>query len=152
MDKVLKGVRVVERFVTPARPEVVWKVLSDLEHWCDWTPTVTAIAPLANGELSVGARYRVTQPKMRPAIYEVTECIPNTAFKWVRRVVGGCMVADHRIFAFEGETNVELSFASTGLLANVIALLFSSIIEDYVATEAKSLKARCSTLAVLRDS
>jgi len=62
------------------------------------------------------------------------------------------MVADHRIFALDGETNVEVSFASSGLFADVIALLFSMIIKDYVATEARSLKARCSTLAALRDS
>src|SRR5579859_7057652 len=81
----MKGVRVVERFVTPAGPEAVWKVLSDVERWCDWTPTVVEIVPLKGSKLSLGAKYRVTQPKLRPAIYEVTECVPNKAFTWVRR-------------------------------------------------------------------
>jgi hypothetical protein len=94
----------------------------------------------------------VTQPKLRPAVYEVTECVPNKAFTWVKRVPGGCMVADHRIVVLDGKTNVELSFTSTGPLANLIALPFSKTIKDYVATEANSLKARCMSLMGLHSS
>jgi len=139
--------RAVEKFVTSASPELVWRVLADVEHWRDWTPTVIEIKPVNGSGLVVGARYRVVQPKLRPAIYEVTEYIPNQRFMWVQKFAGGAMIADHRLTARGRGTEVELSFSSKGLFANVAVSLFSKLIGDYVATEASSLKTRCDNLA-----
>jgi hypothetical protein len=139
--------QVTQKFVTAAHPSTVWQVLADVEHWPDWTPTVVEIKPLNGTGLMVGARYRVVQPKLRPAVYEVTECVPNEAFTWVQKLPGGTMVADHRLSPRGDATQVELSFASEGLLANLIGKIFSGTISDYVATEAKSLKSRCDSLA-----
>ena len=143
--------RVVENITTSAHVEDVWQVLADVEHWRDWTPTVIEIKPLSNSGLTVGARYRVVQPKLTPAIYEVTECVPNQTFTWVHKVPGGVLIADHRLFPRNGATEVELSFTSQGLLANLVGKMFSKIISDAVALEAKSLKSRCDSLA-LRES
>ncbi len=139
--------RVVQKFTTSARPDTIWRVLADVEHWRDWTPTVVEIKPLSTNGLKVGARYRVVQPKLRPAIYEVTECVPNQIFTWVQKVAGGAMAATHRISPHGGTTEVELSFTSEGILARILGKMFSRVISDYVATEAKSLKTRCDSLA-----
>jgi carbon monoxide dehydrogenase subunit G len=139
--------RTVETFVTSASPQVVWSVLADVEHWCDWTPTVTEVKALNGIGLKVGAKYRVVQPKLRPATYQVTEYVPNTRFTWVQKFAGGAMIADHRVAAGDGATRVELSFLSKGLVANVVGSLFSRMIRDYVATEARSLKKQCDELA-----
>jgi hypothetical protein len=139
--------RVVQNVITAARRDDFWQVLADVEHWCDWTPTVVEVKPLSDGGLKVGSRYRVIQPKLRPAIYEVTECVPNKAFTWVQRLPGGTMTAEHRLSSHDGATEVELSFTSKGLLANIVGKIFSKTINDYVATEAKSLKSRCDSLA-----
>ena len=135
--------RTVERFVTAARPEVVWRILADVEHWPNWTPTVLGVQPLSQTGLRVGARYRVTQPKLRPAVYEVTECTPNEAFTWIQRFPGGTMIADHRLAPRDWGTEVELSLTSSGLFANLLSTMFSKLIRDYVATEARSLKRQC---------
>ena len=139
--------RVLEKFVTSAAPEIVWQILSDVEHWREWTPTIIEITPEGAGGLRVGARYRVVQPKLRPAVYEVTECVPNERFTWVQKLPGGGLVADHQIMIRNGATEVELSFSSEGGLGSVIAGIFAKKIGSYVATEAKSLKERCETLA-----
>jgi Polyketide cyclase / dehydrase and lipid transport len=139
--------QVVQKFITPAHTEAVWQVLADVEHWRDWTPTVVEIKSLGSQGLTVGARYRVVQPKLRPAIYEVTECVPNQAFTWVQKLPGGGMIADHRLSNRDGATEVELSFTSKGTFANLVGKIFSKLISDYVATEAKSLKSRCDSLA-----
>jgi hypothetical protein len=139
--------RVVERVVIAARPEVVWQVIADVEHWRDWTPTVVEITPVGNTLLECGARYRVVQPKLRPAIYEITECVPNQRFTWAQKLPGGALAADHRITSHDGASEVELSFASQGLLANIVATLYSKMIAEYVATEARSLKAYCDALS-----
>lgn len=34
--------QVVEKFVTTAPPDAIWKALADDEHWPNWTPTVHA--------------------------------------------------------------------------------------------------------------
>ena len=144
--------RVVERVVTSASPEFVWQVLSDVEHWPDWTSTVIAIKSLGNSRMERGARYRVVQPKLRPAIYEVTEYVPNQRFIWEQKLPGGALVADHRLTSRDGATEVELSFESQGLLANVVATVFSKMIAQYVATEARSLKAYCDAQSHQRAS
>jgi hypothetical protein len=143
--------QVVQTFFTPARPDVVWQVLADVEHWHDWTPTVMEIKPLGSTGLTVGARYRVVQPKLRPAISEVTECVPNRTFTWVQKFPGGAMIANHRLSSHERQTQVQLSFTSRGVLANLVSKMFSQRISDYVATEAKSLKSRCDNMALLQD-
>ena len=135
--------RTVERFVTAAPAELVWRILADVEHWPNWTPTVLEVQPLSQAGLRVGARYRVTQPKLRPAVYEVTECTPNRAFTWVQRFPGGTMIADHRLAPRDGGTEVELSFTSSGLVANLVSMMFSKLISEYVATESRSLKRQC---------
>lgn len=138
--------RTTEQFVTAARPDTVWQVLADVEHWHDWTPTIQQIVPLDAGGLRTGARYRVVQPGLQPAIYEVTVCIPDQVFTWAYRLPGGEMVADHRIATRNGQTEVELSFNSKGLMADVLSMLFSKTIRELVATEAGSLKRKCESL------
>ena len=142
--------RTMERFVTSARPETIWQVLTDVEHWPNWTPTVTQVEPLDNDGLRIGAQYRVTQPQLRPAVYEVTDCTPEKVFTWVQRFPGGVMVADHRIGAWTGSTEVELSFRSEGLVGGLMGMIFSRKIREYVATEARSLKQRSESLMSLR--
>jgi Polyketide cyclase / dehydrase and lipid transport len=138
--------RVVQSFITPAGPDIVWQILADVEHWRDWTPTVMEIKSLCNKGMKVGARYRVVQPKLLPAVYEVTECVRNQAFTWVQKLPGGGLIGGHRLSSRDGATEVELSFTSKGLFANVVGKMFSKLISDYVATEAKSLKSRCDSL------
>ena len=139
----------VERFVTSAPVETVWRILADVERWRDWTPTVLEITPLTDGGLRAGARYRVVQPGLQPGVYEVTDCTPNAAFTWVQKLLGGELVADHRMVSGDGATQVELSFSSNGLLANIATMLLSKKIRDLVATEARSLKKRCDAMAKL---
>jgi uncharacterized protein YndB with AHSA1/START domain len=138
--------KTVERFVTSTPAEMVWRLLADVEHWKDWTPTILEVKPLTDGGLRVGARYRVTQPGLQPGVYEVTDCTPNVAFTWVQKLLGGELAADHRIETRDGATQVELSFYSKGFLANIAATLLSKKIIDFVATEARSLKKRCDAM------
>ncbi|WP_353065213.1 SRPBCC family protein [Tunturibacter psychrotolerans] len=136
----------VERIVTSAPAKTVWLLLADVEHWMDWTPTILEVKPLTDGGLRVGARYRVTQPGLQPGVYEVTDCTPNVAFTWVQKLLGGELVAAHRIETRDGATQVELSFSSKGLLTNIATTLLSKKIRDLVATEARSLKNRCDAM------
>lgn len=140
--------RTVERFHTEASPEIIWQILEDVENWPQWTPTVLKVKPLGNVGLKLGAKYEVTQPKLRPAVYEVTEFIPARAFTWAQKMPGAALIGDHRIIPHGSSTEVELSFRSEGWLGNLIGKFFSKMISEYVATEAKSLKRHCEAIAV----
>lgn len=133
----------VARFVTSASAEMVWRILADVEHWKDWTPTILEIKPLTDNGLQVGARYRVTQPSLRPAVYEVTDCTPNQGFTWVQRLPGGELIAGHRIETRNGMTEVEHSYTSKGPSANIVMMLFATKIRESVAAEAQGLKEKC---------
>lgn len=138
----------VERVLIQANPAAIWQTLTDVERWPRWTPTVLAVQPLTDHRLRVGSRYRVTQPKLRPAVYEVTECVPHQAFTWVQRAPGATMIADHRLTAFDGAgTEVELSFSTEGLLGAILGSMYGKRIAEFVATEARSLKKHCELLA-----
>jgi hypothetical protein len=47
--------RTVERFLTSARLDTVWRIVADVEHWHDWTPTILEVKPLTDGGASQGA-------------------------------------------------------------------------------------------------
>ena len=138
----------IERVVINASPAAIWQVLADVERWPTWTPTVLSVEPVTRDGFRVGAKYRVTQPKLRPAVYEVTERVPHQVFTWVQKAAGAKMIADHRLTAFDGSgTEVELSFSTEGLLGALLGSMYSKTIADYVKTEAKSLKQHCEMLA-----
>jgi carbon monoxide dehydrogenase subunit G len=139
----------IERVIIQANPAAIWQVLADVQRWPRWNPTVLSVEPLTNHGFHAGSRYRIVQPKLRPAVYEVTECVPNQAFTWVVRAPGARMVADHRINACDGSgAEVELSFSTEGLVGALLGSVYAKRIGEYVRTEARSLKACCEALDV----
>jgi hypothetical protein len=94
----------------------------------------------------MGARYRVYQPRLRPTIYMVTTFRVGEAFAWTADMHGATLIADHRISADGATTGVELSFEISGWLAKILEWRYRTLISDYVATEARALKARCEAI------
>ncbi|HKO11656.1 MAG TPA: SRPBCC family protein [Acidobacteriaceae bacterium] len=135
--------KIVERVRIGAGPARVWEVLADVERWPRWTPTVTSVESLNGSGLRVGARYRVRQPKLRPAVYEVAACEPLREFTWATKLPGVRMTAVHRLAGAGDGTGVELSFETAGLLGALVGRMYGKLIAEYVATEARSLKAAC---------
>ena len=74
----------VDRFVA-ALPEVVWGILTDVEQWPRWGPSVTG-AEIDGGVLTLGVTGRVWPP-IGPALpFEITEFVPGVSWSW--RVAG----------------------------------------------------------------
>ena len=128
-----------------ASPEAIWKVLSDVAHWQAWTPTVTKVEVLNTPELKLGNRYKVIQPKLQPAEWTVTE-LTTSNFTWESKAPGMHMVAEHFVKSINAnQAEVTLTFAFNGWLGNFIGKLYGKMTEEYIQTEARSLKKNVET-------
>lgn len=126
-----------------ADQESVWKVLSDVAHWSEWTPTVTKVEVFDTPELKLNNHYKVFQPKLQPAVWTVTVLTPPSNFNWESRMPGMHMLAEHIVRAVSAtQTEVTLSFAFQGFLGEIMGRLYRQMVESYIATEAQSLKKR----------
>jgi uncharacterized membrane protein len=123
-----------------AGQEAVWKVLSDVAHWHEWTPTVTKVEVLDQPELKLGNRYKVFQPKLQPAEWTVT-VLNASNFTWESKMPGMHMVAEHFVKSINtNQSEVALTFAFNGWLGNLIGKMYGKLTQDYIQTEAQSLK------------
>ena len=127
-----------------AAPDRVWKVMTDVERWPEWTETVTSAARLDEGPLVAGSRARLEQPKLPPTEYVVTELLGGRSFTWVARSPGVRTTARHDLEALpDGGAQVRLAVEQDGLLDRVMGRLFFRRLTDrYLAAEAAGLKAR----------
>jgi hypothetical protein len=127
--------------------EAAWKVLSNVAHWHEWTPTVTKVEVLNTPEIKLNNRYKVFQPKLQPAVWTVTVLAPPSNFTWESRITGMHMVAEHILKPINADqTELMLTFSFQGLLGNLIGKMYGKMTAEYIATEAQSLKKRVETL------
>ena len=135
----------IERTIEIAAPaQRVWAVMTDVQRWPEWTPTVTSVERLDTGPLKVGSRVRIRQPRLPVAVWTVTALDAERYFEWQNRTPGVKAVAGHRVGATGNQTTmVTLTLGWTGWLAPLIRLLYGRLARRYVQTEAESLKRRC---------
>ncbi|MBY8871228.1 SRPBCC family protein [Micromonospora sp. PLK6-60] len=127
-----------------APQELVWDVTTDVERWPEWTESVRRAERLDSGPFAVGAAARLEQPRLRPAVWRVTELVAPAYFRWVSRSPGVRTLAEHRLEPLpDGRVRVVLSVAQTGLLAPLVGRLGGDLMRRYLRMEADGLKRRC---------
>jgi carbon monoxide dehydrogenase subunit G len=133
-----------------APPDVVFAVMTDIERWPEWTPTVTRVERLsdAGAPLALGSRLRIVQPKVPPADWTVTALEPGRGFRIIARSPGATVEADHWAEPMgTGRTRATLSVTFAGFLGRVIGWLMRGLNNRYIAQEAAGLKRRSEELA-----
>lgn len=125
-----------------APPQRVVAVLADVERWPEWTPTTTSVERKDRGPLAVGSRALVRQPKLRPAIWEVTELDERMGFTWATHSPGIHVNGQHRVEALGNGSRVKLTLEFSGLLAPLVARIYRDLNQRYLAAEANGLKQR----------
>lgn len=128
-----------------APPEKVFAVLCDVERWPEWTPTVSRVQRLDNGAFALGSSAEVRQPRLRPAVWRVTQLETDRNFTWTTRSAGLRMQAGHSVEPRGNGSRVTLSFEISGLIGPLVSRLYGGLIERYVATESQGLKKRSET-------
>jgi uncharacterized protein YndB with AHSA1/START domain len=125
-----------------ASPVRVWTVLSDIERWHEWTPTVTATRRTNAGPLRIGARARMHQPRLPPADWIVTALQEGRSFDWTCRRPGFRALAQHTIEPTESGSRVTLHLQFGGLFGGLVGWITGSLNRRYLALEADGLKRR----------
>ena len=131
-----------------APPEVVWTLMRDVEHWPEWTPSVTTVRLLDRAPLAVGSRALIRQPQLAPARWRVTELDERgRVFTWESRAPGLRVIGRHRVEAFGAGSRATLSLRFTGLLGGLFGRMLGGLNDRYLAMEANGLKQRSELLA-----
>jgi hypothetical protein len=125
-----------------AASEKVFAILCDVERWPDWTSTMISVRRVESGAFAVGSTARVRQPRLRPAVWLVTQFEHNRNFTWDTRSPGLRMTAGHSIEPHGTGTRVVLSFELSGFIAPLVSRLYGGLIERYINTESQGLKKR----------
>jgi uncharacterized membrane protein len=126
-----------------APAELVWDVFSDVEHWPEWTASVTSLVGHDGPDLAVGKRFSIKQPGMSKLIWTVTDIQPGSSWTWVQRSPGVKVSARHEITAQPGgRTLVRQQLEQRGLLGALAGRLMVGKTKRFLALEAQGLKAR----------
>jgi hypothetical protein len=128
-----------------ASPEEVWAVLTDLDGWASWNPTL--LEP--RGELVVGSVVRMKLKLGRlamPMKQKIVEVTPPSVLRWQSRFGPTWLFLVTRTFriepAGEGRSRLEQSEVGSGLLARLIFVFTGPpTVRGYTA-QAEALEAR----------
>jgi uncharacterized protein YndB with AHSA1/START domain len=136
-----------------APPQRVWAVLTDIEGWPDWTASVTSVERLDSGPLVAGSRARLRQPKLRPAIWQITKIEKGNSFTWTTRSPGLAITGHHVVEPVKkgSASRVTLTIEFAGLLGPLVAWLTGGLNKHYLALEAAGLKKRSEQEPRLAD-
>lgn len=130
-----------------ATPSAVWRVLADVDAWPQWTKSVTSVERLNQQSMALGTQVRIVQPKLKPAVWTVTEWQAEKSFTWVSKNPGVTVTAGHEIVRTSAGCDVVLTIHFGGLLGGVIGLLVGRLTNEYMTMEANGLKHRAEHLA-----
>ena len=126
-----------------ARPHDIFHILLDLTRWNQWTQSVTQMSVLDNEEPKPGVRIKVFQPKLSPAVWTITEIVPDTRLIWEKRSFGLRMVSEHLITLHGDEASVTIRMTYNGPLASLAFNLTQSLTDRYLTLEINGLKREC---------
>lgn len=126
----------------PAPPERAWAVMSDVERWHEWTPSITRVSLLRGKTLQPGSRAFVRQPRLPPALWKVTQLEPGRCFTWVSGGPGFRAVGTHAVAPAPGGTRVHLAIEYQGVLGGLFGRLTAALTNRYLEYEANGLKRR----------
>ena len=125
-----------------APPDRVWAVMRDVDRWHEWTRSIGRVERLDGKPFAMGTRVRVRQPRLPPAVWEITAIHADGGFTWESVAPGVRVTARHEIERTAKGSRVRLSLDNEGPLGKLIGHLISGLTRRYMRMEAEGLKAR----------
>ncbi|HEY7104870.1 MAG TPA: SRPBCC family protein [Acidimicrobiia bacterium] len=125
-----------------AAPDRVWRELTAVPQWPEWTASVTRVEPL-DAELAVGQRVRIEQPKLPVGVWRVTELDPGRSFTWQTSIWGVTTTGTHRVEPnAAGGCDLSLAIGHAGPLAFLGRARYGKRTRHSMDMEANGLKRR----------
>jgi uncharacterized protein YndB with AHSA1/START domain len=134
-----------------APSERVWQVMTDIDRWHEWTPSITSVRRLGAGSFAVGSWALVRQPKFPPALWKITAIEPGRSFTWISGGPGFRAVGIHSVERTTGGSRATLSLDFQGFFGDLFGRMTKGITERYLGFEAKGLKARSENPVFRQD-
>lgn len=133
----------LERSIEIAAPPTrVWSVLTDIERWPEWTASIEAVERIDRGRFGRESAARITQPKLQPALWQVTSFEDGKGFVWESHQPGQHSVANHQLETLEsGGTRVTLAVDLSGVFITLLTPFIRGTVRKYLNWEAEGLKA-----------
>jgi uncharacterized membrane protein len=126
---------------------LVWQVFSDVEHWPDWTESVTALVGRDGANLAVGKQFSIKQPGMAKLVWKVTEIDAGSSWTWVQRSPGVNVSARHWVIPQpDGSTLVRQELEQRGMIGALVGRLMLKKTKRFLELEARGLKNRSEQL------
>lgn len=86
-----------------ATPEAAWALLTDLDRWADWGPSVTGATLDEPGRFETGATGRIHTVVGLDLPYELTDVVDGRRWSWD---VGGIAATAHEVEPVDGGVRV----------------------------------------------
>jgi hypothetical protein len=119
--------------------------MKDVERWPEWTPSMSKVELLQPGEVQVGSKVKITQPKFPTAVWTVTKVEPNRYLEWRSTTPILASVGEHRLEPEGDGVRLTLAIDQNGLLTPVLKLFYTKTIKEYLDMESKGFKQRAES-------
>ena len=129
--------------VINALPDDIFKVLMDFGQWKQWTASITEMSILNNDRPGTGARIKILQPKLPPAIWTITESLLDSSLTWEKRSFGIVMLSEHLVLTGKNGTSVTIRMTYQGPFAGLFYMLTHTLTDRYMTMEIDGLKREC---------
>lgn len=128
-----------------ASRESIWPILMDFGRWSEWTKSIAGIEAIDGNPVSIGSKWRITQPKLAPAVWTITAIDEYQSFTWGSSGPGVKFEALHRLESTPSGTLLTLGIETRGPLSWLLALIYGKLTQTYIEMEAAGLKKRCES-------
>lgn len=125
-----------------ASPELVWSVLTDLEHWVDWNPDVTEMQ--VGGPVSPGTEFR-WKAGGATIISTIQEMEEKRRIVWTGRTLGIRAVHAWTLEADGTGVAVRTEESFEGMVARVLARPLRKMLHKSLTAGLDALAAECET-------
>jgi uncharacterized membrane protein len=120
----------------------VWTVMSDVDRWHEWTPSITSVTRVDGRPLQIGTHVVIRQPRFPAARWTVTTLVPGERSAWTSKAPGLRVIGTHAVAATEEGARATLAIEIEGPFGGLWERLTRAITEKYVTMEAEGLKLR----------
>ncbi|HET6769258.1 MAG TPA: SRPBCC family protein [Chitinophagaceae bacterium] len=123
-----------------ARPEIIFKILTEVGKWTLWTKSVKSMTLLNKDIFEQGTKIKIVQPKLLPMTWKVTKMEKDKSFTWVASSFGLRITSKHIIEVKDDTTSVKLITIYEGILAGLIYKMTVKLTNNYMTMEIEGLK------------